>query len=101
MRQMQNKGLVGILVIIILAIISLSYFNIDLEKELQKPETKQGIEYASKEGTTFWKTYLEKPLTDAWNKIIVGGLWDEFMKSVNETSLPPMPTIEAPEPTQS
>lgn len=90
MRQTHNKGLIGILVIIVLAIITLSYFNIDLQKVANEPSAEKNIEYVTEQTTTFWKAHLEKPFNEFWKTVVVGELWNTFKKSIEETTKQPI-----------
>lgn len=91
MRQTHNKGLIGILVIIVLAIITLSYFNVDLEKVANEPDVQKNIEYISNQTTTFWKTNLEKPFHEFWTTIVVKELWNAVIKNAAPVLDQPLP----------
>ncbi len=94
MRQTHNKGLIGILVIIVLAIITLSYFNVDLQKVANEPSAEKNIEYVTEQTTTFWKANLEKPFNEFWKTVVIGELWNTFKKSIEETSKQPAPEVQ-------
>jgi hypothetical protein len=82
MRHSSNRGLVGIIVIIIVAILTLSYFNIDLKSVAEKPQTQQNIEYATITSKTVWDKYMSKPATYIWNTIVVEYIWKSFLANM-------------------
>ena len=83
MKQ-RNRGLIGIILIIIIALLVISYFNINLQTVVQKPTTQQNFTYVASTSTSFWNTYLQKPASYLWNTVFIGLLWSSF---INEMTL--------------
>lgn len=82
MRHTSDRGLVGIVVIIVVAILALSYFNIDLKTVIEKPETKNNVEYATQTSVSVWNKYLAQPATYVWNTIVVEYIWKSFIANM-------------------
>ncbi len=87
MKQSRSSGLIGIIVIIILAIITLSYFNIDLKTVVEKPETQKNLTYAAEQSASLWNTHLKEPVTSVW-KAITGVVWKTFVESMQQPAKP-------------
>jgi hypothetical protein len=82
MRNTRNNGLVSIILILIIAILALSYLNIDLKSLVEKPQTKNNVAYVATTSETVWTTYLEKPATYLWNKVFIDLFWNSFIDNM-------------------
>ena len=83
MRQRNaNKGFIGILLLIVIAILVVSYFNIDLQSLVEKPQTQKNAAYVTTTTTSFWNSYLQKPASYLWNTVFVGLLWNSFIDNM-------------------
>ena len=71
----RNKGFVHLIVIILVAVIALSYFGIDLEQIFAKPLFKKNLIFTGETVKNVWTDYIYDPIT---------GL---FRKDTEETSL--------------
>lgn len=94
--QNQNKndrqgGIIKLILIFVIFILILSYFNIDLRSVIQSPQTQQNIGYAK----TFalkvwgialkplWDNYLSKPVLYLWQNIFIEILWKSFTQGLS------------------
>lgn len=84
MRHTRQSGLAGILLLIILAIVTLSYFNVDIEEVAKKPETQAGITLVSQHATSLYESHLKQPLQEFWQTIVVDVVWKNFVESMKE-----------------
>ena len=80
-RQPRNKGFLKIILIVMIAIFVLGYFNIDLKKEVEKPINQQNAAYVQDVSETVWTKYLEKPVKYFWNNIFINLLWKTFVSN--------------------
>ena len=77
-----KQGIIKWLILIIITIMALSYFNIDIKSFVEKPQTKQNLMYIKELGINFWDKYLSKPYVSAFNNIFVGLLQGAFKQSI-------------------
>lgn len=85
MKDYNKKGgLIRILILIIVAILVVSYFNIDLKALSEKPTTQSNFSYVIETGSMVWKEYLSKPAAYFWNNIFIDLLWKSFIDNTNQ-----------------
>ncbi len=93
-KQLQQQGFVRFIVLIIIAILVISYFNIDLKTEVEKPQTQKNITYVKDQSQSVWKQYLEKPVFYIWNNIFIDLLWSVFVDNLKRIKEHRPTTIE-------
>ena len=76
-----QSGFIKLILLVIIAILVLGYFNIDLKSLAEKPSTKNNIGYVVSLGSKAWNNYLSKPVLYFWNNIFVGILWEAFVNN--------------------
>ena len=76
-----NGGFIKLIVIVIVAILVLSYFNISVKNLAEKPQTKENVGYVVSVGAKVWHEYLSKPVLYFWNNIFVDILWAAFIEN--------------------
>jgi hypothetical protein len=69
-------------IIILVAIIVLSYFGFDIKKTIESPTTQGNLSYVWGGVTYVWNNWLERPLKYFWDKIFVGILWNAFVHNL-------------------
>lgn len=80
---MQNKGLIKMIVVIVVALIVLGYFGFNV-KDIMSGDTVQGnLGYVWDFIKTFWNNYLAAPFIFIWDKIIVGIVWKVFTNGLD------------------
>ena len=62
-----KKGIVGIIVLLVIALLVLSYFGFNLRQTIQAPTTQDNFHYVWGNITYFWNTYLKEPATYFYN----------------------------------
>ena len=92
-------GFTRLILLIIIAVLALSYFNIDLKTVAEKPQTKSNVGYVMAIGGQVWHEYLSRPVLYFWNNIFVGILWSAFVNNFEliKRGMPPVnftPTSE-------
>jgi hypothetical protein len=83
----KKAGFIKTIIIIIIAILALGYFNISLKELAEKPKAQESFSYVKENTETIWSAYLEKPFLYIWNNIFIDLLWGAFtenMKRVKE-----------------
>jgi len=62
-----KQGLIKTLIIILIAILVLSYFGFDIKKTVESEMTQKNIGYVKALTITLWNTYLKNPATKAYD----------------------------------
>ena len=78
MRHVNSRGFVKLIIIIVILIIALSYFNIDIRGVIEAPQTQQNISYVWGWVSSVWNNYLRAPVVYFWNDIFIKLLWSSF-----------------------
>ena len=73
-----QKGIVGVIVLIIIAIVLFSYFGINLKELSDKPIFKENLSFIREISITIWNSYLlpiwnnvlKTPVLFLWSKLI-------------------------------
>ena len=74
-KNQKNRGIVTIVVVLVIALLILSYYGISIRKTVQSPTGQDNFSYVWGGVTYVWATYLEQPLTYAYNIYI-----NDFLK---------------------
>lgn len=78
----RNTGFIKLILIIIILIIALSYFNIDIRGVVEAPQTQQNLDYARGWAVFVWSEYLANPVLYFWNNIFINLLWESFVDNL-------------------
>ncbi len=70
-----KRGLIKMIVIIIIALLVLSYFGINLRSLINAPTTQDNFTYVATSTTSVWNQYLKKPATYLWNDVFLDLIW--------------------------
>ena len=94
--QYQNQkntksGVIKLILLFVVFILILSYFNIDLRSIVQSPQTQQNISYAKTLALKvwdialkpLWDNYLSKPVLYFWQNIFIEILWKSFVQGID------------------
>ena len=82
MNANKNKGFIRLIILIIIGIIVLSYFNINVKSIVESPVAQENIGYVWGLVTFVWAEYLATPLLYFWNNIFIALLWDSFVDNM-------------------
>lgn len=75
-------GLIKLIIIIILGVLVLSYFNVDIKSFIESPVTQKNISYITGWGLHLWSEYLADPILYFWNNIFLTLIWDNFVSNI-------------------
>jgi hypothetical protein len=67
-------GFIKWIIIIVVALLALSYFGINLRQLVNQPTTQDNVSYVASTTVTVWDKYLKIPATYAWG-IFVNLIW--------------------------
>ena len=85
MIKISKKGAISILGILLLAVVLilvLSYFNISLRAIVESPSAQNNFGYVGSSSRSLWNDYLAKPVHDVLNSSIVKNLWNSFIDNM-------------------
>ena len=77
----RQRGLIKLIIIIIIAIIVLSYFGFDLRSIVEAPQTQDNLGYVWGFVVSIWDNYLKGPILYFWNNIFIDLLWETFVSN--------------------
>ena len=75
-------SILGILLLGVILILTLSYFNINIKAVVENPTTQDNINYVKGNSKSLWNDYLKKPLTDFYNDVWVKIFWKSFISNM-------------------
>ena len=77
-----NGGLIKWIILIIVAILILSYFGISIRGIVNSPTGQDNISYSTNIVVSTWDNYLKGPATYLWNQIFINLIWDPSIQSL-------------------
>src|SRR3989344_1013650 len=86
-----KRGFIKLVLLIVIFILIISYFNIDLRAIVESPQTEQNISYVKELAINIWNAwlkplwdnYLSKPVLYFWQNIFIEILWKSFMQGLD------------------
>jgi hypothetical protein len=83
---MKNKkagiSILGIIILAIIVILVLGYFNINIKSAVNSPTSQDNINYVEGGTENLWSQYLEKPASYLWNDVWVNIFWKGFINNM-------------------
>ncbi len=89
-----NRGLIKWIILIVIAVIVLSYFGFDLRAIIESDRTQNNLGYLWGLGVTVWNEYLSRPVLYFWNNIFIDLLWNSFVENMERIKAGQATTIE-------
>lgn len=68
MHLKKQSGFVQLVIILLIAILALSYFGIDLEQAFTKPLFKKNLIFTWNTAKSVWTNYIYNPITGIFTK---------------------------------
>jgi hypothetical protein len=100
----QGLGLIGLLILLIIAVIVLGFFGISLRAVFGQGTVRDNLSYAWETVQNVWNRYLAAPAAYLWS-IFYNLLWRSFIENAERirggkapSLLESQPTMETPEP---
>ena len=96
MMEFKNdkRGLVKWIVIILIAVIVLSFFGFNLRSIIESDLTQNNLGYLWGLGVIVWDDYLSQPILYFWHNIFINLLWDSFVDNMERIKVGEPTTIE-------
>lgn len=88
----QGIGLMGFLIILIVALIVLGYFGISIKSVIQKQPVQDNLSYAWQTVRYVWTIYLSGPANYIWG-IFYNYLWLSFIENAQRIKDGKLPTF--------
>ena len=82
MIAQKNTGLIRFIILIVIGLIVLSYFNDNVQSVVESPIAQENLGYVWGIVTFVWTEYLASPLLYFWNNIFITLLWDSFVSNM-------------------
>jgi hypothetical protein len=85
-----NRGIVRTIIIIVIALLVLSYYGFNLRTTVESPTTQSNFSYVWNATVSVWNTYLKAPATEAYN-LFINLIWKPSLadiKRINSGQLP-------------
>lgn len=89
---MKNKaagegGLIKTILLIVIAILVVSYFGINIRALVTSPTTQDNVSYVTTSAVSLWNNYLKGPVTYLWNEVFLSLIWNTAMNNLRNGSL--------------
>ncbi len=85
-RAGHQGGFIKIIVIIVVALLVLSYFGFNLRSLADSPTTQDNFSYAASTTVNVWSKYLAKPATYVWNEIFLNLIWNPALEQLKHSN---------------
>lgn len=79
-----NQGLIKTILIIVVALLVLSYFGLNLRNIVNSPTGKDNFGYVKSLAVNVWTGYLKKPADYLWNKIFIPLIWQPAVENLTK-----------------
>lgn len=71
-----NQGFIKAIVMIVIALLILSYFGLNIRAIVNSPAGKENFSFTQELMIKTWDHYLKAPVTYVWNDIFIKLIWD-------------------------
>ncbi|MEI6057748.1 MAG: hypothetical protein WCQ60_02135 [bacterium] len=92
MKQ-NNRGIVMAIVVVVIAILILSYYGFSIRSTVESPVTQNNFSYVWGGVVYTWDTYLKAPAAYIWN-IFVNDIWNPSLADIRKINNGQTPSIE-------
>jgi len=82
-HQPEQKGFIKLIIVIVIALLILSYFGFDLEQLAKNPTTQKNFNYVERIVLSIWQNVLKKPVMYVWN-IFVDLIWQPALNNLTK-----------------
>ena len=83
----REGGLIKTILLIVIAILVVSYFGINLRALVTSPTTQDNVTYVTTAAINLWNNYLKGPVTYLWNEVFLSLIWNTAMNNLKNGSL--------------
>ena len=72
------------IILVIIALLILSYFGFNLRNLVNAPTTQDNFSYTSSFVVGIWNDYLKAPLSYIWNQVFIPLIWNPFIDNLTK-----------------
>ena len=91
-----NRGLIGIIILIVIGIFALSYFGISLRGIVQSNAGQENIGFVKETSIKVWDGVFKTPAEYLWNDIWVDLMWQPFVDTLKNIKAGKRSLIDPP-----
>ncbi len=78
-----QQGFIRLVILLIIIIAVLSYFNFDVKKFFESDMVKNNFGFVWNWTSYIWETYLAGPARYLWNDIFIDLIWNSFLENLH------------------
>ena len=82
----RNGGLIKMIIILVIALLILSYFGFNLQNIVNSPTTQSNFSYVWNQLVSLWDNYLQVPATYLWD-LFVQYVWNPAINNLAHVNL--------------
>jgi hypothetical protein len=71
-----NRGIIKWIIIIVIALLILSYYGFSLRALVNSPVTQDNFGYVATTTVSVWDQYLQQPASYLWNDVFINLIWN-------------------------
>jgi flagellar assembly factor FliW len=90
---MNNHGFIKMVILIVIALLILSYFGFNLRDTVESPTTQSNFSYAKMIVVNIWNDYLKRPAKYLWNEVFIKLIWNTAVENLLRLKTPQQSTI--------
>lgn len=79
-----NSGLVRTVIVIVIALLVLSYYGFNLRNLAESPTTQDNFGYVTTFVLHVWNDYLKRPATYLWNDVFLDLIWNPAIENLQK-----------------
>ncbi|MES2315018.1 MAG: hypothetical protein V4524_03750 [Patescibacteria group bacterium] len=79
-----NRGFIKWIIIIVIALLVLSYYGFSLRSLVDAPVTQDNIHYVATTTVSFWDKYLKRPASYVWNDVFIDLIWEPAIDNLTK-----------------
>ncbi len=85
MKKIQtNRGLVRTIILIVIALLILSYFGFNIRAIVNSPVGQENFSYAQELMLKVWNGFLKTPVTYLWKNIFLDLIWNPAFENLTK-----------------
>lgn len=85
-KYFKNKkggiSILGVLVLGVILLLVLSYFNISVKSVVESPAGQENVNYVGGGAKSFWTKYLAEPASYLWHDVWINIFWKGFISNM-------------------
>jgi hypothetical protein len=89
----KKAGFIKTIVIIVIALLVLSYFGFNLRETVEDPTTQSNFSYVTGFVVNVWNNYLKRPAVYLWNDIFIELIWNTAVENLKRLNSGQQSTI--------